>query len=401
METWKKNLYSLWIAQFLALSGMSFIIPFIPFYIQQLGVTGQKQVIMWSGILFAGPLLISSFMTPVWGMLGDRYGRKIMVVRAVFGITVVTALMSLAANVHQLLILRLLQGGITGFGAACVALVAVGTPRQHTSYALGTLYTSVLAGGVVGPLLGGFLADLIGYRHVFWVTACLSVISGIIVIIVVKEEHKPWDNEKNHSVLSNCRLVINSLVLRTTFLVMLLVQFAMQIVEPFLPLYVQSMGVKPAYLSSTTGLIFAVTGIASIFSVPNWGKRLDEHKDYVGTLGFMLLGSGIIYAVQAIAYKPYQLLLMRIALGIFVAAITPTVFTIISAIVPHERKAGTLSIMQSAALLGTVVGPMTGATIAAWAGMRSVFYITGALLVLAAGGTKLALKNGDTSHFHK
>jgi DHA1 family multidrug resistance protein-like MFS transporter len=154
MELWRKNLYILWGTQFLAMVGMNLVVPFLPFYIRDLGVSDPDELARWSGLVFAGPFFLSFVATPLWGALGDRYGRKMMVVRALFGLALSQALIGLSQNVIQLFLFRILQGGISGFIAASLALVSTSTPRQHTGYALGLMQSSSAGGMVLGPFVG-------------------------------------------------------------------------------------------------------------------------------------------------------------------------------------------------------------------------------------------------------
>ncbi|KPK88821.1 MAG: hypothetical protein AMJ94_13980 [Deltaproteobacteria bacterium SM23_61] len=161
MEDWKRNLYSLWAVEFLAVLGIALVLPFLPFYVRELGVRELEDVKRWSGFIYAAPFFLAVFTGPLWGWLGDRYGRRMMLIRAVFGFAVTSLLMAFAQNVTQLFFLRLIQGGVAGFIAATLAIVATTTPREHMGYAMGILQTSLTTGGIIGPLVGGVLADLI------------------------------------------------------------------------------------------------------------------------------------------------------------------------------------------------------------------------------------------------
>ena len=160
MEVWKRNLYVLWGTQFLAMLGMNLVVPFLPFFVRELGVS-EGEVAFWSGAAFSGTFLSAFFATPFWGSLGDRYGRKVMVVRALFGLAVSQVLVGLSQDVYQLVLFRLLQGGISGFIASSLALVSTNTPKNRIGYALGVLQSSTASGMVLGPFVGGLLADSI------------------------------------------------------------------------------------------------------------------------------------------------------------------------------------------------------------------------------------------------
>ena len=106
-------------------------------------------------------------MGPIWGALGDRHGRKIMVMRAMFGGAVIISLIGFAQTVEQFAILRFIQGALTGTVAAATALVAGNAPREHLGETLGKLQLAIFLGQAFGPITGGFVADTFGYRAAF------------------------------------------------------------------------------------------------------------------------------------------------------------------------------------------------------------------------------------------
>jgi len=188
---WKRNLYVIWVAELVAIAGFTVVIPFLPYYVQELGVTDLEQVEMWSGLLVTGQAITMAIFAPIWGSLADRYGRKLMVERAMFGGTILLGAMGLVRNVQQLAILRVLQGCVTGTVPAAITLVASSVPRQRAGYALGLLQMAIYSGASAGPLLGGLVADTFGYRAAFWVTAALLFTAGLSVFFLVEESVKP------------------------------------------------------------------------------------------------------------------------------------------------------------------------------------------------------------------
>ncbi len=219
MELWQKNLYSLWGAQFVAAVGLSMVIPFLPFYLRELGITEKQAVKLWSGLLFSAPFIVAAFLQPFWGILGDRYGRKPMVVRAMVGLALANVLMGFARTAPQLLALRFFQGSLSGFVAPSLALLASCTPEQKTGQALGTLQSALVTGMIVGPLLGGLLAHFMGYRPIFFWTGFFCLVAALVVIGFVKENFiKPGaakDSRLGSRLLQNFRYVLGSPDLRS------------------------------------------------------------------------------------------------------------------------------------------------------------------------------------------
>ncbi|MSS72444.1 MAG: MFS transporter [Candidatus Latescibacteria bacterium] len=304
MEPWRKNLYVIWGAQFLAMAGMSMAMPFMPFYIRTLGVTELASVKRWSGVVFAGPFLVSVFMAPVWGLVSDRYSRKLMVVRAFLGIALATGLMGFAQSVTQLFLLRMLQGGFSGFMSASVALVSTTTPKERMGYSLGFLQTSTATGSVVGPLMGGVLADLVGYRAIFFITSGLALGSAVVVSLAASDGPKGDGRGKKFTLRDNYRFVWETSIVWKAMIVMFLAQLCTMLVQPIFALYIESMWPYSRYLSTATGAIFAVTGVATALSAPRWGRYSDQ-RGYGRTLTFTTVGAGLVYALQGVVTHPF------------------------------------------------------------------------------------------------
>ena len=185
MKNWKKNLYVVFFAEMIAITGITFVMPFLPFYIKELGISGTEQVAHWSGWLMGSPALVMILVSPIWGYLADRVGRKPMIERAMFGSAISIFLMAWASNVYQLLILRLIQGALTGTIAACTALVSASSPSKKMGFSLGLVQTGFFLGNFLGPLLGGVSADILGLRNSFRITGILLFIAGWLIFLLV------------------------------------------------------------------------------------------------------------------------------------------------------------------------------------------------------------------------
>ncbi len=360
--------------------GISMFLPFLPLYLRQLGVTEPGKLETMSGLIFAAPFFAATVATPVWGFLGDRHGRKLMVVRAALGLTVAATLMGLATTVAQLFFLRVGQGAISGFIAAAIALMASSAPRERMGYALGTLQTAIPSGTILGPLVGGYLADRIGARQVFFVTAALTLTSAIIVMALVREGERTRSNEGFGRIWENYRLVFGTPQIRLLYFVLFGCQFALMALGPVMALFVESLGAHGRLLATTTGAIFAVTGLATVLTAPRWGRRSDR-GGYRPTLGIALIGSGLFALPQGLVTAPWQLFLARIPYGVFIGGVVPSVHAMISLRAPDARRAGVLGITSTALMLGNLMGPLLGGAIAGAFGLRSIFFVSTAVFV--------------------
>ena len=383
MEPWRRNLYTLWAAQFIAQVGLSLVVPFMPLYIGTLGVGGLGEVERWSGVLFAAPFLAMTLAAPLWGVLGDRYGRKIMILRALGGIGVTNLLTAFVTNVWQLLGLRAAQGGVSGFVSATNALVSSSVPRDRLGAVLGVLQTSLTAGAVIGPLIGGALADLTGYRHVFVINGLMCWIAAAIVVWGVREPALAAPRAARGGVRENLALVFGSPPLRTIALLLCASQVAVLEVEPMFPLYVETLGVPPAHVATISGFLFSATGIASMIGAPLWGRWADSASQ--GRVVVLVLwGASVAYALQAAVHSTYTLLVFRVLLGFFVGGLLPPLYAIVARLTPPERLGGIMGITSSALMLGGLIGPLVGGVCSALFGIRPVFAMAAALLAVCA-----------------
>lgn len=387
MAQWQKNLYALWAAQFLAMVGLTLIAPFIPLYVETLGVTRVADVERWSGLLFAAPFLAQALVAPLWGVLGDRYGRKIMVMRALAGIGATNFLSAFVRHVAQLLALRATQGAVSGFVAATNALVSASIPRDRVGTAMGFLQTSLTAGGVIGPLVGGALADLAGYRRVFIVNALMCWLAAVVVLRCTREPAGERARHAGPGVREHVASFLGSPALRTVGLLLVTSQAAVWSIEPIFPVFVGTLGVPHERVATVAGALFSVTGIASIAGAPLWGRASDRAGEG-RVLGFVLWGACVAYAVQGSARSPVTLFVYRAALGFFIGGLMPPLHAVVARLTPADRLGGMMGVTSSAITIGNLVGPLLGGMLAAAAGIRPVFAVAAAMLAVSALGTR-------------
>lgn len=379
-ETWRKNLYVLWGTQFLAMVGMNLVVPFLPFYIRQLGITDDHQLAQWSGLVFAGPFITSFIATPYWGKLGDTYGRKLMVVRAILGLGVAQVLVGFSQNVYQLLMFRLLQGTISGFIASSIALVSTSTPKERIGYALGLLQSATAGGTMLGPFIGGILADMIGYRGIFFVVAGLCFLGGFVVMRFVEETERPAEERSTPGVIENVKFLLSDGQLRMAASTIVLVQASALMIEPIFALYIEQFSAATKYISTLTGSIFSIAGVFMVIAAPWWGKRNDrlgvKHNLVLATTG-----TGVAYSLHMIVPSLYLLAPLRAMLGFVRGGILHSLYSVISLRSPSERRSGLVGLASSFNILGNMIGPLIGGTIAGHFGILSVFIVNSVLFL--------------------
>ncbi|CAI1623429.1 Tetracycline resistance protein, class C [Serratia quinivorans] len=381
MEAWKLNLISVWLGCFFTGLAMSQILPFLPLYVEQLGVSGHQSLSIWSGLVFSGTFLVSALVSPLWGSLADRKGRKLMLLRASLGMAVVIALQGMVTNVYQLFALRALMGLTSGYIPNAMALVASQVPRDKSGWALGTLSTGPVTGVIVGPLLGGLMADHLGLRVVFFVTAGLMFVSFLITLFLIKERHievKKADRLSGKAVFQS--LPYPTLIV-TLFISTLMIQLANSSISPILTLFIKDLSGDSGNLAFISGMIAAVPGVAALMSAP----RLGRLGDRIGTARILLAALGlttVLFAIMAWVETPLQLGILRFLLGFADGALMPAVQTLLLKYSSDQVTGRIFGYNQSFMYLGNVVGPLIGSGVSALMGFRWVFVVTAVLVLI-------------------
>lgn len=381
MESWKVNIISVWFGCFFTGLAISQILPFLPLYVEQLGVTSHEALSMWSGLTFSVTFLVSAIVSPMWGSLADRKGRKLMLLRASLGMAVAILLQAFATNVWQLFILRAVMGLTSGYIPNAMALVASQVPRERSGWALSTLSTAQISGVIVGPLLGGYMADTLGLRMVFYVTAVLLMVSFLVTLFLIKEGARP--NISKADRLSG-KAVFASLpypkLMISLFVTTMVIQLCNGSVGPILALFIKHLSPESNNIAFISGFIAAVPGISALISAPRLGKlgdRIGTARVLMATLIFAV----ILFFAMSWVTSPLQLAVLRFLLGFADGAMLPAVQTLLVKYSSDQVTGRIFGYNQSFMYLGNVVGPLMGAGVSAMAGYRWVFLAT-ALVVL-------------------
>lgn len=393
--SWKRNLYALWIAQLLTIVGFSLRAPFLPFFLDDLGANTFASQAIWSGVINAGGALIMAVSAPVWGIIADRYGRKPMVLRAMFFGAFTIGLMSLATNPWHLLILRFFEGAFTGTVAASTTLVASTTPKRSMGFALGMMQTAVFTGASVGPLFGGLLADYIGFRPTFVAAGSMLFIGGIIVLLLVHEDFTPPKRGKDAETSNGPGL--RTLLFGGAMIGMVAVMFALRTstsaIQPIMPLYVQQLTSATGSIATLSGLTLGMAGITSAIAALMLGRLADRIGHKVILIS-STVAVGLLYLPMAIAQSPLQLIVMNGLLGIAAGGVMPSANAIVANLTPTQRRGAVYGFLAAATSVGGFIGPLGGAGLAAAVDIRYVFVVTGLLMLLAGAWVFHIIRSG-------
>lgn len=382
MESWRVNLISVWFGCFFTGLAISQILPFLPLYISQLGVNSHEALSMWSGLTFSVTFLISAIVSPLWGSLADRKGRKLMLLRASLGMAIAILLQAFATNVWQLFLLRGIMGLTSGYIPNAMALVASQVPRERSGWALSTLATAQISGVIGGPLMGGFIADHVGLRPVFFITAMLLIVSFMVTLFLIKEGVRPTlkKSERLSGKAVFASLPYPALVI-SLFFTTLVIQLCNGSISPILALFIKSMAPDSNNIAFLSGLIASVPGVSALISAPRLGKLGDR----IGTeriLMATLICAVVLFFAMSWVTTPFQLGVLRFLLGFADGAMLPAVQTLLVKYSSDQITGRIFGYNQSFMYLGNVAGPLMGATVSAMAGFRWVFIATAIIVMI-------------------
>lgn len=382
MEIWKRNLYVCWFGVLSTSAGLSQLTPILPLYIEQLGIHNLSAIEQWSGFIYGVTFICMAIFSPLWGWAADKYGRKPMLLRASLGMAIIITCMGFAQNVYQLAVLRLLQGTVSGFYAASITLVATQTPSARSGWALGTLSTGAVAGMLLGPLLGGYMAEALGIRSIFYGIGILLLIAFTASYLFVKEEFIPAQKQ-TLSFKQVWQRMPEPQILAAMFITTLVMQLGLMSIQPIITVYISQLSENTSGVAFVSGLVFSASGLASIIAAPCLGRLSDTigpKKVMVGAL----LAASLLFIPQAMVRDPWQLMGLRFLLGIATAGLLPSINSMVKQITPNEFVGRVFGYNQSAQFIGSFGGAVLGGGIAAWFGISYVFYLTSAILLINA-----------------
>ncbi|GGJ12243.1 MFS transporter [Alicyclobacillus cellulosilyticus] len=383
-NAWQRTLWVMAVVQCIMMMAFSSSGPFLALYVEQLGVKSPQAVDMWTGLIASANFLMSAVMSPVWGAVADRRGRKLMVMRATIAIALFTCGMGLCRNVWELLATRMLQGAFSGYSAAAVALVATLVPEEKLGFALGWLQSAAMIGSLTGPLVGGLVSDWVhSYRVVFFLTSGFACAAFFITWLCIREAFAPPREpiRRKPSLIEQFRAVRALRSVRAMFLVLFVAQFSVMSVQPVLPVFVKALTSHTGHLGTLAGSAFAITGLADLIASPFLGKRSDT-LGYRRVLTICMTGAALCYLPQAWATSIWMFIAARFGLGLFVGGIIPTANALVGRSVPSAQRGQVYGFTSSATFLGSFAGPLLGGLGSAVFGIRWMLGFVCALYLL-------------------
>ena len=392
METWKRTVYISLVCVFCTAFGVSQLAPILPLYFHDLGVQTPESMSLWSGLATGATYIIVCLAAPFWGRVADKKGRKITLIRSSFGMALCNVLIAFQTTPEGVVLIRLIQGLVSGFYSASITLIASETPIERTGWALGLLASANLAGSLIGPLIGGYIADTVGIRNDFIIVGTLMGLAGVLATIFIHENYVPKPNPEKIS-LSKLKEQIpefNSIV--ALCVASFIYAICIMSLQPVISVYIK--GIVPSdteNLAFIAGAVFSAMGIAQLMSSSPLGKLVDK----IGprkVLVVSLIYVGILNIPQAYVTDVYQLAIIRFLQGFGLGGMLPALNTYLSSKTPREFTGQVFSYNQSCLFFGYFLGSVGGASLMAWLGFTTLFWASGGLFIISALWIGLKLK---------
>ena len=384
METWKRTVYISLVCVFCTAFGVSQLAPILPLYFHDLGVQTPEAMSLWSGLATGATYIIVCLAAPFWGRVADKKGRKITLIRSSFGMALCNVLIAFQTTPEGVVLIRLVQGLVSGFYSASITLIASESPIERTGWALGLLASANLAGSLIGPLLGGYIADTVGIRNDFIIVGALMGLAGVLATIFIHENYVPQPNPEKLSIRKLKEQIpeFNSIV--ALCVASFIYAICIMSLQPVISVYIK--GIVPSdteNLAFIAGAVFSAMGIAQLISSSPLGKLVDK----IGprkVLVVSLIYVGILNIPQAYVTDVYQLAIIRFLQGFGLGGMLPALNTYLSSKTPREFTGQVFSYNQSCLFFGYFLGSVGGASLMAWLGFTTLFWVSGGLFIISA-----------------
>ena len=384
METWKRTVYISLVCVFCIAFGVSQLAPILPLYFHDLGVQTPEAMSLWSGLATGATYIIVCIAAPFWGRIADKRGRKITLIRSSFGMALCNILIAFQTTPEGVVLIRLIQGLVSGFYSASITLIASESPIERTGWALGLLASANLAGSLIGPLFGGYIADTVGIRNDFIIVGIIMSLAGLLAAVFIHEDYKPKANVEKLSISKLKEQIpeFNSVI--ALCVASFIYAICIMSLQPVISVYIK--GIVPSdteNLAFIAGAVFSAMGIAQLMSSSPLGKLVDK----IGprkVLVISLIYVGILNIPQAYVSDVYQLAIIRFLQGFGLGGMLPALNTYLSSKTPREFTGQVFSYNQSCLFFGYFLGSVGGASLMAWLGFTTLFWVSGGLFIISA-----------------
>jgi len=392
LSSWQRNVFAVATASFVGFTGFTVVMPFLPLYFQQLGVRDVAEVAMWSGLSLGVTPAVTALLAPFWGRVADRFGRKLMVERSLVSFILLMSGMAFATHAWHVFALRAVQGLFAGYGGIALTMAAESAPPDRTAYAIGTVQTAQRLGPAVGPVIGGTVAQIVGLRNAFLITAGFYVVALAIVFFMYTERR----GHRTTAASGGTAIRFRSVLAFENFILLMTVIFGLQLVDrsygPILPLYVAQLGTPPAQVPLFAGIIFSIAAAAGAIGNQLCTRLLAWRP--ARTIIVLAAAVGAVgAALFAIAPTTSAMLFATPILGLALGVATTTVYTAASGAMPSGTKGAGFGLLTTASLAGLALSPIISGFLAATS-IRAVFVLDLAILLVIVAAVARHMESG-------
>lgn len=381
MSVQKRNFIIMWICNFLVAGTMTMITPFLSLYIDTFGDHSPAYVQRWSGLIFGATFVSAFIMSPIWGRVADKHGFKPILMINSLGLATSVFFMGFVQSVEVFFFLRLFMGIVTGFIPTSLAFISSQTSREEAGKMLGTLQTGNVAGMLFGPIFGGLLADVFGFKYTFIITSSTLLVAAIIVLFGIQEIRKTKNTKTvNYSRRTIVQAIFRHRLMLNIMIVTTVIQIGNFSIQPLLSLYVAEL-TDATEIALLSGLTFSAAGLGNLLFARKWGKIGDD-IGYEKVLSFLLIISFLFIIPQAFVTQLWQLVILRLLFGIAIGGMIPVTTALVRREAPIDIQGEVMGYNTSFRFLGNILGPMLGGIISGFIGIASVFIVTGALFLV-------------------
>ncbi|MBC3536221.1 MFS transporter [Megasphaera hominis] len=362
-------------------SSYTMLVPFLPMYLtNELGVDAAS-VNIWSGIVFSSTFFVSAIMAPIWGKMADHRGKRLMAIRASFLLSISYFLGGIVTSPLQLTFMRMFQGFSSGLWPMELAIMTIYAPPKKLGICLGIMQGALTAGGIIGPLFGGVLAEFFGMRMSFFLAAAALFLNFVVLVFFIKEP--PTDNAPAVKPVAAEEKGVSLWkipIIRHMLICSALVQVVILLVQPIMTTYISHLAGQMDNLIFISGLVFSLGGFASAITAPLWG-RFGQHHGFFKSMRYALILAGICSIIQSLPTELYTFAASQFAVGLFFSGIFPSINAILAEHTDAKTKGRVFGLLFSAQQVGAMTGPIIGGLIATFLGMKYVFFVAGFILL--------------------
>lgn len=392
MEAWKRTVYISFLCTFCTSFGVSQLSPILPLYFHEMGVEAAEELARWAGLATGVTYLVVCLSAPFWGRMADKHGRKITLIRSSFGMAICNFIIAFQHTPEGVVFMRLIQGLVSGFYTACITLIAAETPLDHTGWALGLLASAQLSGSLVGPLIGGYIADEIGIRNDFILVGCLMLIAFILSYLFIHENYVP-NKDKVTLTFKQLKVALPEFdAIVALCITSFIYAICIMSLQPIIAVYIK--GIVPPEtknLGFIAGAVFSMMGLAQLVSSSPIGglvDRIGARKVLITSLIYV----GVLNIPQAYVTDVYQLAAVRFLQGLGLGGMLPALNTFLASKIDKALSGQVFAYNQSCQFFGYFIGAVCGSNLMALLGFTTLFWASGLLFIVAAIWVAFKLK---------